>query len=208
MGSGTAIKKTPVAPQHSRPKVQKARAEFANQQRRLDPNDLIFVDEAGCHPGIGPLRGWAPVGQPLFGPEQVYARSQHISMIGAMSLHGMVATMTTRGGVGSKDFRRFVEQRLAPVLRPGHVVCLDNLNAHKNATVRHLIEQRGARLLFLPPYSPDFNPIEAAWAKIKHWIRRLQALDIHQLRRSMYRAFKSVRPTDASGWFRYCGYSL
>ena len=73
---------------------------------------------------MGPRRGWAPVGQALFGAEQVYARGQHISKIGAMSLDGMMATMTTRGGVGSKEFRTFIEQRLAPHLRPGHIVCL------------------------------------------------------------------------------------
>ena len=157
---------------------------------------------------MGPRRGWAPVGQPLFGAEQVYARSQHVSMIGAMSLDGMIATMTTRGGVGSKEFRKFVEQRLAPRLRPGHIVCLDNLNAHKNVQVLHLIEQRGARLLFLPPYSPDFNPIEAAWSKIKSLIRKAQATCIASLRAAMYRAFRRVTPLDAHGWFRYCGYEL
>ena len=103
----------------------------------------------------------------------------------------MIATMTTRGGVGSKEFRKFVEQRLAPRLRPGHIVCLDNLNAHKNVQVLHLIEQRGARLLFLPPYSPDFNPIEAAWSKIKSLIRKAQATCIASLRAAMYRALST-----------------
>ena len=109
---------------HFELRVDEARAELARQQDRLEPQDLIFIDEAGCHPGMGPRRGWAPVGQALFGAEQVYARGQHISKIGAMSLDGMMATMTTRGGVGSKEFRTFIEQRLAPHLRPGHIVCL------------------------------------------------------------------------------------
>ena len=142
----------------------------------------------------------------MFGPEQPYARKQHISVIGAISLDGLIARSTVRGGVGSRDFRRFVEKKLVPVLRPGHVVCMDNLNAHKNKTVRELIEAAGARILFLPPYSPDFNPIEAAWAKMKHLIRKYSATCVIGLRNAIYRACCHLRPKDIRGWFRYCGY--
>ena len=137
--------------------MKQARAEFAKTRGGLRVDDLIFIDESGCHPGIGPLRGWSPKGTPLFGPEQTYARKQHLSIIGAISLKGLIAKSTMRGGVGSRDFGRFVEKKLLPVLRPGHVVCMDNLNAHKNKKVRELIESTGASILFLPPYSPDFN---------------------------------------------------
>lgn len=167
---------------------------------------MVFIDESGCHPGIGPLRGWALKGEPLMGPEQVYARKQHISIIGAITVDGIIARATVRGGVGSREFRRFVERQLVPALRPGQVVCMDNLNAHKNKAVRQLIEDAGATILFLPPYSPDFNPIEAAWSKLKHFIRKLSAKTVGTLRQAIYGAFKKLTPSDARGWFRYCGY--
>ena len=170
--------------------------------------DLVFIDEAGCHPGMGPLRGWAPKGVPLVGPEQVYARKQHISIVGAISLEGLIAKMTVRGGVGSREFSRFVETQLALVLRPGHIVCWDNLNAHKNKRVREIIQDHGASIVFLPPYSPDFNPIEAAWSKLKHFIRKYQSHTIPGLRQAIYRAYRRVTTSDALGWFDHCGYRV
>ena len=182
------------------------RLEFKKKRKSLDASDLVFIDESGCHPGIGPRRGWSPKGVPLWGPEQSYARSQHISMIGAISLDGLIAKATVRGGVGSREFRRFVQNQLLPVLKPGQIVCMDNLNAHKNKRVQELIESVGASVLFLPPYSPDFNPIEAAWAKIKHLIRKYQAVSVKTLRRAIYKACAKLSPDDAKGWFKHCGY--
>lgn len=172
----------------------------------MDPEDLVFIDESGCHPGIGPLRGWAPRGEPLYGPEQVYALKKHISIVGAIGLSGPIARATVRGGVGSKEFRRFVKQRLVPKLRPGQIICMDNLNAHKNLGVRELIEGVGAKILFLPPYSPDFNPIEAAWAKLKLLVRKARSGSIKELRQAIYAAWRKLSATDIAGWFRYCGY--
>ena len=183
-----------------------ARRRFEAERVSLAPEDLIFIDESGCHPGIGPLRGWAPRGQPLVGPEQVYARKQHVSIIGAMSIDGLIARATVKGGVGSREFRRFVARHLVPMLRPGHIVCMDNLNAHQNKRVRQLIEAAGATIVDLPPYSPDFNPIEAAWAKLKHLVRKYAAGSVTKLRQAIYRACRHISPWDAMGWFRYCGY--
>lgn len=168
---------------------------------------LIFIDESGCHPGQGPLRGWAPQGEPLYGPEQAYARKQHLSIIGAISVDGLVARATVKGGVGSREFLRFVERNLAPNLEPGNIVCMDNLNAHKNKRVKEAIERTGATILYLPPYSPDFNPIEAAWAKVKHLVRKYSTTSFSQLRRAVYQALGKLKPSDTLGYFRYCGYN-
>lgn len=197
-----------MSPHRDRTDVAQARAVFRAGQSELAVENLIFVDECGCHPGIGPLRGWAPKGVPLVGPEQVYARKQHVSIIGAIGIDGPIARATVRGGVGSKEFRRFVERQLIPHLRPGHVVCLDNLNAHKNKRVRELIEDAGATILFLPPYSPDLNPIEAAWSKLKHLVRRSVARTVPKLRQAIYRAWRHLTASNAEGWFSYCGYSV
>ena len=208
MTSVSASKKTPYAPQRDRPEILAERADFIAEQAVLAPERLVFIDEAGCHPGIGPRRGWAMVGVPLVGPEQPYARGQHVSFIGALRLNGISAMMPTNGGVKSKDFRRFVEQRLVPTLRAGDVVCWDNINMHKNANIIAAIEHAGASVLFLPRYSPDMNPIEAAWAKVKAIIRRFNPTCVRDLKGAIRRALRSIRPTDAAGWFKYCGFSL
>ncbi len=184
------------------------RAVFCAHQAALDPDRLVFIDEAGCHPGIGPRRGWALVGEPLVGPDQPYARGQHVSFIGALRFDGISAMMTTDGGVKTKDFLRFVEQRLVPTLRVGDIVCWDNINMHKNAKVIAAIENAGASVIFLPRYSPDMNPIEAAWAKAKAIIRRSAPTCVRGLKVAIRRALRRIRPTDAAGWFKYCGFGL
>lgn len=195
-----------MAPQRDRPDVVEAREWFIENRAYLDPQNLVFLDETGCHPGIGPRRGWAPSGQPLFGPEQTYARGKHHSIIGAVSLAGTVARSTFEGGVGTKEFLSFVKYRLAPKLRPGQIVCMDNLNAHKNRAARKLINAVGAEVLFLPPYSPEFNPIEAVWSKLKKLIRKSIPKDCKELKQAIAAAWRKISATDTAGYFRYCGY--
>lgn len=186
----------------------KAREDFYDKQKSLPIENLIFIDESGCHPGIGPRRGWAQQGEALYGPEQVYSRKQHISIIGAMSIDGIVAKATVRGGVGTQQFRRFIEKHLVPILKPGHIVCMDNLAAHKSKAVRELIEATGATILFFPAYSPDLNPIEAAWAKVKHLVRKHCATAVPRLRQAIYKALRKITSSDIEGYFRYAGYGL
>lgn len=129
-------------------------------------------------------------------------------MIAALTLDGISALMTVKGGVKGADFLRFVERKLVPTLSPGDIVVLDNVNIHKSPHVRRAIEARGATILPLPRYSPDFNPIEAAWSKVKAWIRRKRPATVTELRTLMRRALRRIRPSDARGWFKYCGYAL
>lgn len=131
-----------------------------------------------------------------------------MSMIGAIRLDGISALQTVKGGVKKAAFLRFVTQRLVPTLRPGDVVIWDNLNLHKNKEVIAAIKGARATVLFLPKYSPDLNPIEAAWAKVKHILRRICPSTVTELRDAMRRALRAIRPKDAAGWFEYCGYSL
>ena len=151
------------------------------------------------------MRGWAPKGKRFYGYEQPYARGQRVSLIGAISTRGLVASMTVEGGMKSKDFIRFLK-RLGPRLRKGQRVCMDNLQAHKSETVKKLIRSFGAEPFYLPTYSPDLNPIEAAWSKIKHFARKEAAPSLPLLRKAIRNAFRSISSADAQGFFRYCGY--
>ncbi|NRA33425.1 MAG: IS630 family transposase [Polyangiaceae bacterium] len=205
---GYSFKKTPYAPQRDRPDIVAERHAFRESQHELHSSRLVFIDESGCHPGIGPLRGWAPQGEPLSGPEQTYARGQHVSMIAALNADGISALMTVDGGVKIKDFRRFVEQRLAPTLRPGDIVCWDNINMHKNAGVFAAVENAGASSLRLPRYSPDLNPIEATWSKVKALVRHAMPKNVRDLKAAIRRTLHRVRDSDALGWIQYCGFSL
>jgi len=177
-------------------------------QKSLPASRLIFVDETGMHPGVGPRRGWASRGEILWGAEQSYARGQHVSLIGAMSTDGVIAYSTVNGGVKGADFLRFVVEELVPQLHEGDIVWWDNINMHLSQSVRVAILETGATILQLPRYSPDFNPIESAWAKIKALVRRAFPTTRRRLIAALKRACRKVCPEDAQGWFRLCGFRL
>ena len=115
--------------------------------------------------------------------------------------------MTLRAATDSEIFRSFVTDALRPVLREEHIVVMDNLQPHKAAGVRQIIESTGAQLIYLPPYSPDFNPIEPAWSKIKQQLRSLAARTLETLGEGVAQALKRITPQDARGYFRHCGYA-
>ncbi len=127
-----------------------------------------------------------------------------MTILGAMSLNGMVAAMTIEEATDGDIFLAFLQQVLCPALKPGDVVVMDNLSSHKAAAVRASIEKAGAELLYLPPYSPDFNPIEKAWAKLKELLRAAQARTREALEQAIAEALKRITPDNAKAWFRLC----
>jgi transposase len=132
-----------------------------------------------------------------------------ISLVAALGLAGLSqAAMTLPGPIDTTAFLVFVEQELVPRLQPGQVVVLDNLSVHKSGRVRDLIEAAGCRLLFLPPYSPDFAPIEQVFSKVKAYLRGVGARTRDRLETAISEALASVTPTDALGWFQHCGYQV
>ena len=146
--------------------MKAAREAWFEGQPDLDPERLIFIDESGLSTKMARLRGWAPKG------ERCSAAIPHghwktITFVGGLTLGGFIAPMLLDGPMDGECFLAWVEQMLAPALRPGDLVVMDNLPAHKVAGVRQAIEACGAELLYLPPYSPDLNPIENAFAKLK-----------------------------------------
>jgi len=130
-----------------------------------------------------------------------------MTVLGAMSLRGMVATMTIESATDSDVFQSFLEQVLCPKLQPGEVVILDNLSVHKVRAVRKRIEATGGQLLYLPPYSPDLNPIAKAWSKLKQLLRAAKARTTEALDQAIAEAINAITAENAAAWFRYCGYA-
>lgn len=125
-----------------------------------------------------------------------------LTILGAMSLNGMIATMTIEAATDAEIFLAYLDQVLCPALRPGNVVVMDNLSSHKVAGVRERIAAAGAELLYLPPYSPDLNPIEKAWAKLKQLLRSAKARTVPALEQAIAELLPNIRPQDAHAWFR------
>jgi transposase len=130
----------------------------------------------------------------------------NVSVLGALSLGGPLSTVHVEGAIEGEFFRLFGEQELVPVLWPGAVVVADNLSTPKAAGVREAIEAVGARLVYLPPYSPDLNPIEFAWSKLKSYLRKAAARTTKALHHALSEAIAAISPSDAQGYFAHCGY--
>jgi transposase len=131
-----------------------------------------------------------------------------LTTLGAMSLRGIDAAMTIESATDGDVFATYVEQVLCPKLKLGDVVVMDNLSAHKVAGICELIQARGAQLLYLPPYSPDLNPIEKAWSKFKQFLRGAKARTPETLDQAITEALKTITADNAAAWFRYCGYRI
>jgi transposase len=167
---------------------------------------LVFVDESGFHTSMTRLRARAPRGRRAYG-KVPRNRGKNTTLISAITLEGaMGESMTIEGATDALAFEAYVEHFLAPSLREGQVVVLDSLGAHRTEKVRELIERRGADLLFLPSYSPDLNPIEEAFSKIKSIVRKVGARTREALVEAIELALAAVTPEDAAGWFAHAGY--
>ena len=172
----------------------------------LDAKRLVFVDESGSNIALTPLYARAPRGQRAHSsvPRN---RGKNTTLLASLSVEGIGASMILEGATNAAAFEIYLEQVLLPSLAPGQIVVMDNLSAHKGARVRHLIEERGCQLLFLPAYSPDFSPIEETFSKIKAYLRRVGARTREALEEAIAQALETVTPQDAHGWFGHCGYS-
>jgi transposase len=198
-------KKTLRAAERSRPDVVQRYEQFTEQIKTLEPDKLKFVDEAGSHIALTRTHARAPRGERVY-DSVPRNRGRVTTMLGVISLRGMEGIMTVEGGTTKKVFEEFVQQCLVPVLQPGDVAVMDNLAAHKAAEVREAVETAGARVMFLPPYSPELNPIEHGWSKIKSILRARGARTKEDLEEAIRYAVDCVSQGDAYGWFLHCGY--
>jgi transposase len=174
---------------------------------QVDAKRLVFVDEMGTNTSLSPLHAWAKKGQRAYwcAPRN---RGKNTTVLSSMSVRGMGPSLTVEGATTSAVFEAYVEQVLAPTLRKGQVVVMDNLSAHKGERIRELIEERGCQLIYLPSYSPDFNPIEEAFSKIKGLVRKAEARTKEALLEAIGLALSAVTSEDVRGFFEHCGYRM
>jgi len=181
------------------------RQAWFDRQLDLDPSRLVFIDETGASTKMARLYGRAPRGERLRASIP-HGHWKTTTFVGGLRLTGMTAPMVLDGPMTGAWFLAYVEQVLAPTLRPGDIVILDNLPAHKSAAARAAIEAVGASLRFLPPYSPDFNPIENAFAKFKALLRKTAARTVDQLWDAIAQAIETFSPPECANYFTAAGY--
>ena len=174
---------------------------------QVDPQRLVFVDEMGTHTSLYSLYAWSKRGERAY-CSMPRNRGKNTTVLASMSLEGMGPALAVEGATTATVFEAYVEEVLAPGLRAGQIVVMDNLSAHKGERIRDLVEARGCQLLYLPSYSPDLSPIEEAFSKIKGILRKAQARSREALIEAMGRALASITPQDARGFFEHCGYCL
>jgi transposase len=174
---------------------------------RIDAGCFVFVDECGTHTSLAPLYAWPRKGERASSkvPRNWGA---NITLVASMSAEGMGPSLAVEGATTREVFEAYLEHLLVPALRPGQVVVMDNLSSHKGSHVRQLIEARGCKLLYLPPYSPDLNPIEEAFSKVKALLRSSAARTREALVEAMGAALNAITARDVRGFFAHRGYRI
>jgi transposase len=185
--------------------VKAQRDEWKATQPALDPRKLVFVDETWASTAMTRTHGRCPVGQRLV-MAIPHGHWQTTTFVAALRCDGLTAPTVVDGAMTGELFAAYVEQQLAPTLRPGDVVVMDNLSAHKRAGVRRAIEAAGCRLLYLPPYSPDLNPIEKAFSKLKALLRKAAQRTVEGLWKYLGAALDEFQAAECHNYFHSCGY--
>jgi transposase len=186
---------------------EQARTSFRERLEGVDPERLRFVDESSTNIALTPRYARAPKG------ERARAKAprnwgKNVTLICSITLSGMGASMSIEGPSDTDSFGLYMKEILAPTLQTGQIVLMDNLSVHRSKWVRELIEERGCQLWLLPPYSPDMNPIEEAFSKVKALLRRAKARVLETLFEATEDALGAVSTEDARGYFRHCGYTI
>jgi transposase len=195
-------KKTLHASERQTQRVQKLRAEFWTELGEVKLEDLIFVDEAGVNLAMTRHHARSPKGKRAYGKAPAN-KGRNVTLVGALSLEGIIAAFSFQGGNDKQAFTTDVEQILVPNLWEGACVVMDNFSSHKVEGIREAIEAAGARLVYLPPYSPDFNPIENGWSKVKEFLRAQEARTDEALDLAMTEALDAITPEDCISWFTH-----
>jgi transposase len=186
---------------------EQARTSFRERLEGVDPERLRFVDESSTNIALTPRYARAPKGERARG-KAPRNWGKNVTLISSITLSGMGASMSIEGPSDTDSFGLYMKEILAPTLQTGQIVLMDNLSVHRSKWVRELIEERGCQLWLLPPYSPDMNPIEEAFSKVKALLRRAKARVLETLFEATEDALGAVSAEDARGYFRHCGYTI
>lgn len=197
-------KKTLIASEQNSERVQKLRQEWRIWLDTIDTRNLIFIDETGFNLAMNRLYGRSLEGERV-NDERPGNKGKNVTMVGAMNDSGLIATMTLPGGLDTASFLVYVEKILLPTLWVGAIVVMDNLPVHYAGKVKAVIESVGAKVKFLPPYSPDLSPIELCWSKIKEILRSAKARTENALNVAITDAINAINEDDAINWFNHCG---
>lgn len=185
--------------------MARKRARWKAHQGAIAPSRLVFIDETWVKTNMAPLRGWGPRGRRL----KAYAPYGHwktLTFIAALRHDRIDAPWVIDGPINGELFGLYIEKILVPTLSPGDVVILDNLGSHKGKAARAAVRARGARLLFLPPYSPDLNPIEQVFAKLKHLMRKAQPREVEATWRKAGKLLDLFSPSECANYLSNAGY--
>jgi transposase len=195
-----------LASEQDRPDVARKRSRWHKHQGRIDPRRLVFIDETWAKTNMEPLRGWAPKGQRLRA-KVPFGHWKTMTFLAALRHDRIVAPWVFDGPINGESFQLYVEQVLVPTLGRGDIVVLDNLGSHKSQAVRQAIRAVGAHLLFLPPYSPDLNPIEQMFAKLKHLLRKAAKRTVDATWRQIGELLMHFSPAECANYLINSGYA-
>jgi transposase len=191
--------------EQDRPDVQLKRKKFKLWAKKVDPKKLVFIDESGANTSMGRSHAWILKGHELVDPRPMNWGT-NLTMIGAIRSTGPITMGTMFKSANGERFSNWIERRLAPKLKKGDIVILDNARAHYHSKVLPPIKARGADLKYLPPYSPDLNPIEPAWALVKKDVRKFAPRNRPALRKVAHNAYRKISKAHCMGWFQHSGY--
>jgi transposase len=198
-------KKSPYAAEQDTPELKAEREAWQKEFASVDPSRLVFLDESGANTQMARRYGRAPRGERIRVPIP-HGHWKTMTLTAAVRLDGVGACLTFDGATNAACFQAYIGECLVPTLRPGDIVIMDNLACHKSAEVERLIKSVGAEVRYLPAYSPDFNPIEEMFSKLKAFLRKAAARTVDALIDAMGDGLRSVRPSDIVGWFSDAGY--
>jgi transposase len=193
------------AGERDRPDIARRRAQWAKYQNKIEPERLVFIDETWTKTNMAPLRGWGPRGRRLKA-KVPYGHWNTTTFLAALRHDRIEAPWLLEGPIDGESFQTYVEKVLVPTLRPGDIVIMDNLGSHKGKAVRQLIRAAGAKLLFLPKYSPDLNPIEQVFAKLKHLMRKARARAVDETWPTLGTSLDAFAPHECANYLKNSGY--
>jgi transposase len=204
-GLASASKKSLYAEEATRPDIARKRRWWDRVKKRIEASRLVFIDETWVKTNMAPLRGWCRLGQRL----KVRVPHGHwktLTFLAALRVDRMTAPCVFDGPINGECFLSYVEQILVPSLGPGDIVVMDNLGSHKAQATRRAIEKAGARLVFLPAYSPDLNPIEQTFSKIKSVLRKIMGRTVDAVEAAIREVLPTISPTECRNYFKNAGY--